>query len=689
LYIDSNYSTPVSNPYVVAAGAAVPPLYANATSVRVVIVTDNGTEDYDPYDPLSLGLTQDVTPQQFGAVGDDVTDDSTAFLNAIAYLQANATSTTYAGYGNKGCGKLVVPKGKYYLGTTTLDIPATIMIEGEGGGFLGCPSTILRWGAATTGLRTQSAVTSGATGPAGTNRGYTAAGSVFRNLFLRGGYAGTEGENHGIHLRVFAVCENVYIDNFPGDGFYAAATIGDATTEGNTSESKFSNCVATNNRNGFFFDGADSNASVIIGCDGRSNRQWGFWDSSFLGNSFYSCHSASNGWDGAIGSVPTGCTIGNSRFYVKPGQATGASTNAPTSSVVTMTIASPGVITWNAHGLVAGTAVGLSTTGALPTGLVAGTTYYVVNPTTNTFQLAATIGGAAINTSGSQSGVHTASGAVDNTYWGYKGPGGTYNGVVPWVTGTTFREGGCYKTDNANATSVFIGDYAESDQNPAQIVGPSLIIGGNLALANSGGGAAIRSDTSGNLQIGPNTGAPSTNITYFESTASVRYLQGRYNYGGVGTNIGSFGFQNGGGILYDVDNVAYSHFFRINGILVGTIDNTGLTMSAGKAISSPTAAFTTSVTVGGGTPITKTVVYTPTLTPASVAAATVAEQTFTVTGLTTADTVSINVPSIANATGIAGVRVSAADTLAIRFVNPTAGALTPTSGVYRIIAHRS
>lgn len=73
----------------------------------------------------------------------------------------------------------------------------------------------------------------------------------------------------------------------------------------------------------------------------------------------------------------------------------------------TVTIASPGVWTKASHGLSNGDPVVLSTTGALPTGYVAGTTYYVVNQTANTFSLAATVGGLAINTSGAQSGTHT------------------------------------------------------------------------------------------------------------------------------------------------------------------------------------------------------------------------------------------------------------------------------------------
>lgn len=77
-------------------------------------------------------------------------------------------------------------------------------------------------------------------------------------------------------------------------------------------------------------------------------------------------------------------------------------------STVTITIASPGVVSWAAHGLVAGDAVRFATTGSLPTGLVAGTTYYVVSPTTNAFSVAATPGGSAIATTGTQSGTHTA-----------------------------------------------------------------------------------------------------------------------------------------------------------------------------------------------------------------------------------------------------------------------------------------
>lgn len=75
----------------------------------------------------------------------------------------------------------------------------------------------------------------------------------------------------------------------------------------------------------------------------------------------------------------------------------------------TVTIASPAVFTATAHGLLEGMPVVLSTTGALPTGLAAATVYFVIAAglTANAFEVSATLGGSAINTSGSQSGTHT------------------------------------------------------------------------------------------------------------------------------------------------------------------------------------------------------------------------------------------------------------------------------------------
>jgi len=144
--------------------------------------------------------------------------------------------------------------------------------------------------------------------------------------------------------------------------------------------------------------------------DASGNRTWGVDDSSFLGNTYLACHVAGNGWDGALGSIPTACTHGGNRYYVKLGQAAWCSANAPS-----------------------------------------GTT-------------------------------------ADNQGWGYIGPGGPYSGVVAWANGTPFREGGAYKTDNANARNVLIGCYSEGDQNPAQLTSPTIEVGGLHAAGLKGSG---------------------------------------------------------------------------------------------------------------------------------------------------------------------------------------------------------
>ena len=79
--------------------------------------------------------------------------------------------------------------------------------------------------------------------------------------------------------------------------------------------------------------------------------------------------------------------------------------------ISTISVATPAVITQTAHNYLVGDAVKFSTTGALPTGLTANTIYYVTNPLVNTFNVSTSynnaVAGTKINTTGTQSGVHT------------------------------------------------------------------------------------------------------------------------------------------------------------------------------------------------------------------------------------------------------------------------------------------
>jgi hypothetical protein len=75
---------------------------------------------------------------------------------------------------------------------------------------------------------------------------------------------------------------------------------------------------------------------------------------------------------------------------------------------VTITVGVPTIINLTSA-LPNGTAITLATTGNLPTGLTVGTTYYVVNASGVTCNLALTVGGAALPTVGGQSGTQTLS----------------------------------------------------------------------------------------------------------------------------------------------------------------------------------------------------------------------------------------------------------------------------------------
>jgi hypothetical protein len=78
-------------------------------------------------------------------------------------------------------------------------------------------------------------------------------------------------------------------------------------------------------------------------------------------------------------------------------------------------------------------------------------------------------------------------------------------------------------------------------------------------------------------------------------------------------------------------------------------------------------------------------VQTASIAPISVAANTSAEQTFTVPNLIAGTFVGINKPTLTPGIVIAGVRVSATNTLAINFMNITAAAIVPPTEVYSIV----
>lgn len=76
------------------------------------------------------------------------------------------------------------------------------------------------------------------------------------------------------------------------------------------------------------------------------------------------------------------------------------------------------------------------------------------------------------------------------------------------------------------------------------------------------------------------------------------------------------------------------------------------------------------------------------LTPSAVSTITAVEQTFTVPGVKLGDHVAVNPPGTTSGVIQGGARVSAANTIAIQYVNPTVGSVTPLAGTHRVLVTR-
>jgi hypothetical protein len=231
-----------------------------------------------------------VNVRQAGAVGDGVTDDHRAFLDAIEAFPSNVSSI------QQGAVRVVVPEGDYFIGST-INLHSSVIIEGQGVGNSTGGASVLIWPVDTTGFMIQRFNTTGTTtevpDDANTRGGD---GSIIRNLSLRGsGNFGVDAD--GVWMRANGTVEQCVINGFSRDGIHIEAGAGTGgTTEGNANIWRVSNCRLINNkRNGLYTDGADVNSGTAISVDASSNGRWGIFDSSFLGNSYIGCHSATNG----------------------------------------------------------------------------------------------------------------------------------------------------------------------------------------------------------------------------------------------------------------------------------------------------------------------------------------------------------------------------------------------------------
>lgn len=177
---------------------------------------------------------------------------------------------------------------------------------------------------------------------------------------------------------------------------------------------------------------------------------------------------------------------------------------------VTMTIATPCVVTRVAHGLQTGDSIYLTTTGALPTGLAQNTRYWVVKVNADTFNLSTSLvnalAGTKINTTGSQSGVHTlrlASHGIGDGSTTFNVP--SLNGRVMVARSTDAEFSGVGQTGGAK-THTLVAAEMPSHTHTAPIGSPSggggsqIYSGANQSANSAATGSAGSDGAHNNLQ---------------------------------------------------------------------------------------------------------------------------------------------------------------------------------------------
>ena len=325
--------------------------------------------------------------------------------------------------------RIVVPAstGDYYLGATTLELKHRVVLEGQESGLPSGTASVLRWDAQVSGIIVHRYDTFGATRETTPTGG--ADGSIIRGLVLKGGGGDrglvTDGtKGHGIWLRARAVIEDMVISGFAGNGIHVVAT---ASTSSNAVIGNANNWVINRTR----ITGCHLSGIFVDGADVNAGL-------------CLAADCSSNGrwgiWDSSfLGNTWIGCHAATNGLAGIAGNAANESSfvhyNGPENGNVDRR--------------------------------------YAANAAASEADLAATVPG------------------TDENVWIDSGGGGVHARIPTWQPGQpagTYFAGGSYRTDNANARNVLVGCYQESGQGKAQVVKPTVLLGGFVGENFEGGG---------------------------------------------------------------------------------------------------------------------------------------------------------------------------------------------------------
>lgn len=259
-----------------------------------------------------------VSVKWFGAQSDFVsfaspgTDNHGPFTKAIESIKNTLSASGFYNYS----GSVLIPQpqndnGGYFVGSTiTIDRVVDVYSETRDHTLLWFPSS------------TKAFILNAPdqTGPVVKGGRYI----TIRNLDIYSQGGSYDGVTNGIEIHTTCKMEGVNVEGFQNNGFHIYA----AMPTNNCNLFHLTWCRAAGNKNnGFYVDGPDANAGTFYLCDATGNNQVGFYDSSFLGNTYVGCHAAANGLAASnLGFVSNGgnyYVAYNTNTNIEPGVTSG------------------------------------------------------------------------------------------------------------------------------------------------------------------------------------------------------------------------------------------------------------------------------------------------------------------------------------------------------------------------------
>lgn len=223
-----------------------------------------------------------------------------------------------------------------------------------------------------------------------------------------------------------------------------------------------------------------------------------------------------------------------------------------------------------------------------------------------------------------------------------------------------------------------------TQQNGLDIVGCRVISNGTIGVTFTNVTAATITPTASEAYKCLALGGLDTinNQMLIEETLSLTASTNTVNSANQGPTVTGLATSD---VVLGVSKPTAQANFGIVGYFVSAANTLGITIANYAAATvTPTANDVYAISIYRPSPVAPLVLYSPALTPAAIAANTAVEQTFTITGLVASSPVWVNKPSAQAGLGIGGVRVSAANVLAINFTNSTTASITPAAETYLV-----